>query len=123
MSYRFLISEFEANLEKLQSRNDDILVKAEAGMTQSKRYLKRIRQQVIEKGFPTPKEEIHFFKYVKPQFLSRLIYYAKLFNIESKRPRGSTKCKVKYLNHQIKMLQVYFNDNLEFYHYYRRGFF
>ncbi|HBL79765.1 MAG TPA: tetracycline regulation of excision, RteC, partial [Aequorivita sp.] len=45
----------------------------------------------------------------------------KLFNIESKRPRSSSKFQIKYLNNQIDKLQVFFNDNLEFYHYYRRG--
>lgn len=44
-----------------------------------------------------------------------------MFNIESKGPRSSNKSQVKYLNKYIDKLQVYFNDNLEFYHYYRRG--
>ncbi|WP_255572487.1 RteC domain-containing protein [Cellulophaga sp. HaHa_2_1] len=49
------------------------------------------------------------------------MYFQKLFNIESKRPRSSNKSQVKYFNKQIDRLQNYFNDNLKFYHYYRRG--
>ncbi|MEE9361640.1 MAG: RteC domain-containing protein [Cellulophaga sp.] len=121
MEYQNLISEFEINLENVESCNNDILCKAEAGMTQAKRYLKRLRKQVILKGFPSSKEEIHFFKHIKPRIFSKLIYYVKLYTIETKRPRSSSKFQIKYLNNHINELQIYFNDNLELYHYYRQG--
>jgi len=121
MKYQKLISEFETKLDALESNFDDILYKAETGITHTEKCVKNLRKRVVEKGFDSTREEIHFFKYIKPQVLSKLIYYAKLFNIESKRPRSSSKFQLKYLNNQINKLQVYFNDNLEFYHYYRRG--
>ena len=83
--------------------------------------LLKMREIVIEEDFKTIESEIHFFKNSKPQIYSKLIYYVKLFNIESKRPRGTKKSQVKYLNNHIDRLQTFFNDNLEFYHYYRRG--
>lgn len=119
--YEDLIIEFEKKIESMKASGEDVLCEAEAGITQAERYLRRLRKKVVQKGFTTPKEEIYFFKHVKPQLFSKLIYYTKLFYIESKRPRGTTKCQIKYLNGQIKRLQTYFNDNLEFYHYYRRG--
>lgn len=121
MKYQKLISEFETKLETLESRSDDILYKAETGITQTEKCIKTLRKHVVQKGFHSTKEEIQFFKHTKPQILSKLIYYAKLFSIESKRPRSGAKFQKKYLNNQINKLQVYFNDNLEFYHYYRRG--
>lgn len=121
MEYQELISEFEMKLEDLESRTDDILYKAETGITHTEKCVKNLRKRVVKTGFESTHEEIHFFKFIKPQVLSKLIYYAKLFNIESKRPRSSSKFQLKYLNNQINKLQVYFNDNLEFYHYYRRG--
>ncbi|MBR9855889.1 MAG: tetracycline regulation of excision, RteC, partial [Algicola sp.] len=45
----------------------------------------------------------------------------KLFSIESKRPRGKDVAQIKYFQQQIDKLQTFFNDNLEFYNYYRRG--
>ncbi|WP_417943625.1 RteC domain-containing protein [Flagellimonas abyssi] len=44
---------------------------------------------MAEKPFPSKEDEIYFFKHVKPQIFSKLIYYIKLFNIESKRPLRS----------------------------------
>ena len=75
----------------------------------------------MNRSFKSKQKEIHFFKVVKPKVFSKLIYYVKLFNIESKRPRGSKKSQIKYFNSHIERLQIYFNDNLEFYHYYRRN--
>jgi len=121
MKYQELISEFETNLDSLESCTDDILYKAENGITKTEKCIKQLRRKVVEKGFTSKNEEISFFKHIKPQIFSRLIYYVKLFNIESKRPRSSSKFQIKYLNNQINKLQVFFNDNLEFYHYYRRG--
>ena len=121
MKYQELISEFETKLETLEARNEDILYKAETGITQTEKCIKHLRKRVIEIGFFSTQEEIRFFKHTKPQIFSKLIYYVKLYNIESKRPRSSSKFQVKYLNNHINKLQVYFNDNLEFYRYYRRG--
>lgn len=121
MKYQELISEFEMSLETLEARTDDILYKAEHGISRTEKCIKLLRQKVVEIGFKNNEEEISFFKYIKPQIFSKLIYYVKLFNIESKRPRSSSKFQIKYLNGHIDKLQVYFNDNLEFYHYYRRG--
>jgi len=121
MKYQKFIQEFETTLETLESRSDDILFKAENGITKSEKCIKQLRRKVIDIGFDSKDEEISFFKHIKPQIFSRLIYYVKLFSIESKRPRSSSKYQVKYLNNHINKLQVFFNDNLEFYHYYRRG--
>ncbi len=105
----------------MESCHEDILYKAEHGINHTEKCIKSLRCRVVERGFRSTQEEIHFFKYIKPQVFSKLIYYVKLYKIESKRPRSSSKFQVKYLNDQINKLQVYFNDNLEFYHYYRRG--
>jgi hypothetical protein len=121
MKYQDLISEFEAKLEALETCADDILYMAETGITYTERWIKSLRGEVVKNDFSSIQEEIFFFKHIKPQIFSKLIYYSKLFNIESKRPRSSSKFQIKYLNNQINKLQVFFNDNLEFYHYYRRG--
>ncbi len=121
MKFEQLILEFESKLKTLEACHEHILLKAEKGIAHTEKSIKTLRIRVLEKGFFSKAEEILFFKHIKPQFFSKLIYYVKLYNIESKRPRSSTKFQIKYLNHQINKLQVYFNENLEFYYYYRRG--
>ncbi len=116
-----IFKHFDSNIEDLETNVEDVLLKAEKGIKITKDTLLAMRSLVLEKNFKTKEVEIHFFKNSKPQIYSKLIYYVKLFNIESKRPRGSKKSQAKYLNNHIDRLQTFFNDNLEFYHYFRRG--
>ncbi|RIV37508.1 tetracycline regulation of excision, RteC [Flagellimonas lutimaris] len=121
MKYQKLLSEFEGQLEALESGNGDILYKAEKGIVLVEKCIRKLQKQIVGKNFETQADEIYFFKHVKPQIFSKLIYYIRLFSIESKRPRGKDVAQVKYLQQQIDKLQTFFNDNLEFYNYYRRG--
>ena len=121
MKYQQLLTEFESQLDKLENGEGDILFKAETGIVLVEKYIKKLQKEIVKKTFTSQTEEIYFFKHIKPQIFSKLIYYGKLFNIESKRPRVSNMAQVKYLKHQIDKLQIFFNDNLEFYNYYRRG--
>jgi len=121
MGYDDLLLEFETKLETLESGNGDILYKSETGITHAEKCIKGLRKEVVQNGFLSEDDEIYFFKHIKPHIFSKLVYYVRLFNIESKRPRSSSKFQIKYLNNHIDRLQIYFNDNLEFYHYYRRG--
>lgn len=119
-NYDDILKKLDNKLDILEIEEQDILLKAEKGIKLAKQTLKSVRSIVVDYEFETKLEEIHFFKCTKPKIYSKLIYYVKLFNIESKRPRGSNKSQVKYLNNYIEKLQTYFNDNLDFYHYYRR---
>ncbi|RSC93495.1 RteC domain-containing protein [Tenacibaculum singaporense] len=116
-----IITSFEETINAIEVESTDTLQKAEKCIKVSKEALELLNQIITSNPFKDTKSEIHFFKQQKPKVFSRLIYYVKLFSIEGKRPRGSNKSQIKYLNGYIEKLQVYFNDNLEFYHYYRRG--
>ncbi|RNL90110.1 tetracycline regulation of excision, RteC [Sinomicrobium pectinilyticum] len=119
--YKEILQRLDDDLDTLETETKDILEKTEKGIKLSRKALRNMRDQVITNGFESSRNEIIFFKKIKPRLCSKLIYCAKLFNIESKRPRGSNKSQIKYLNNHIHKLQDYFNDNLEFFHYYRRN--
>ncbi|MEQ3498349.1 RteC domain-containing protein [Tenacibaculum sp. SSH1-16] len=119
--YNNIVNNLNSALDFLEAETEDILIKAEEGIKITKRALMHVRKDVIKRSFKTQEDEIYFFKNIKPQIYSKLIYYVKLFNIENKRPRSSNKSQIKYFNNQIDRLQNYFNDHLEFYRYYRRN--
>ncbi|MBV66096.1 MAG: tetracycline regulation of excision, RteC [Halomonas sp.] len=119
-NYEDILKKLDYELNILEIEEEDILVRAEKGIKLAKQTLKKVRSIIVDYEFKTKLDEISFFKCTKPKIYSKLIYYVKLFNIEGKRPRGSNKSQVKYLNNYIEKLQTYFNDNLDFYHYYRR---
>nr|WP_240475172.1 RteC domain-containing protein [Tamlana sedimentorum] len=67
----------------------------------TKRHLESLRESIVANNFKSKALEIEFFKITKPQLYCKLIYYVNLFNIESKRPRGSHKSQIKYFNKNI----------------------
>jgi hypothetical protein len=78
--------------------------------------LKRI---VNEDGFISRQEEIRFFKEFKPSIAAKLIYYIQVFNIESKKPVGTTKQLKKYFGTFLKDINDFKANNLNFYKYYK----
>lgn len=121
MKFQQLILDLETKLKALEASHGHVLFKAEKGIAYTEKCINDLRKRVLVKGFFSKAEEIYFFKHIKPQFFSKLIYYLKLYNIESNRPVNGTKFQIKYLRQQIAELQLFFNENLEFYYYYRRG--
>lgn len=114
-----ILRELDSGLGSLETE-DQSIKKVEQSIVITKKSLQALRKYVTTHDFKNKSDEIYFFKNIKPKVYSKLIYFIKLFTIESKRPRGSNKSQVKYLNSQIDRLQSYFHDNLHFYHYYRR---
>ncbi len=119
--YEETIKRLNTELDTIESGIENPLFIAEKGIKLVKTVLSEVRTEVLSQGFQSQVDEINFFKNIKPYIYSKLVYYAKLFNLESKRPRGSRKTQVKYFNSHIDKLQTFFNENLDFYHYYRRG--
>ncbi|WP_434059693.1 RteC domain-containing protein [Myroides odoratimimus] len=61
---------------------------------------------------------MRFFKYQKPILVAKLIYYNAIYKIEVRKPYGVKPIK-KYLKKELKKLKRFFDQNLEFYKYYR----
>ncbi|WP_417874896.1 RteC domain-containing protein [Xanthomarina gelatinilytica] len=76
---------------------------------------------LLKTKFKTDAEEIKFFKEIKPQFTSKLIYYNTIFKIEMKRPNGGSRIVKKYYNKELVKLKAFFDNELEFYKYHRSG--
>ncbi|MDI3321370.1 RteC domain-containing protein [Pinibacter soli] len=83
--------------------------------------MEQLRKDVAAYVFTTQEEEIHFFKDEKPLFYSKLIYFLKIYRIETRRPTGSNETQQKYLQKELRRLTHYFEENLQFYQYYRSG--
>ena len=83
--------------------------------------MEQLRIDVAAYEFISQEEEIHFFKEEKPRFYSKLIYFLKVYRIETRRPTGSNETQQKYLQKELRRLTHYFEENLQFYQYYRSG--
>lgn len=83
-----------------------------------------IKTKVIQNGFSDEHQEIDFFKNIKPQVLGKLIYYNKVFRIETACPISNDNPPISYYEDQLKFLQAEYIEcvcNVDFYRYYRAG--
>lgn len=78
-----------------------------------------LKQSVLKHHFIDDKEEINFFKNSKPNILSKLIYYNAIYKIEAKKPYGGEKVTEGYLNNELLKIKNFFDNNIDFYKYYR----
>ncbi|RKT01809.1 RteC domain-containing protein [Chryseobacterium defluvii] len=84
--------------------------------------LLELKKYVLRIGFESPSEEIEFFKKIKPGIQGKLIYYNRIFKIETTSPVKEGGCYYKHLTDQQTLLQKEFKQhfaNSEFYRYYR----
>jgi len=66
-----------------------------------------LRVLIQKSNFKSEEEEIQFFKEIKPQFTSKIIYYNTIFNIEMKKPNGGTRVLKKYYNNELVKLKAF----------------
>ncbi|WP_270538673.1 RteC domain-containing protein [Bacteroides ovatus] len=83
------------------------------------RSLEDLRTYIVNHSFSSKEEEIYFFKHIKPEVLSRLLYFTEIYNTEMRKPHGSIEVLKKYYNDRLDELTSYFESNLDFYQYYR----
>ena len=79
----------------------------------------KINSSVRRYKFQTVGEEINFFKHTKPHFVSKLIYYSEVFQMETRKPAGGKSSLNDYYNSWLTELRLFTEYNLDFYKYYR----
>lgn len=117
--YRKKISDLEDQIKYLSYQEDDYLASYEKVIEYVLQKLNELKECVLDKGFTNQEHEIHFFKKIKPLFLSKLIYYNSIYKIEMKKPHGGSDILKEYLSLELSKIKRYFDNNLDFYKYYR----
>lgn len=108
-------------LEDIEGREELTLVNASAAINVLEDSFDKVKTSISTYIFKNEAEEIHFFKVIKPQLFSKLIYYQKVCRIEAARPAGSNTAINSYLTKELDRIQYYFERNIDFYKYYRNG--
>ncbi|MEC5144902.1 RteC domain-containing protein [Chitinophaga sp. 212800010-3] len=120
--YVSLHSEMVNELDGLEIENLSGIEYARRGIEVVKLAIERLRQQVIKNGFADEESEISFFKEMKPQFMSRLIFFRKLYDLEVNRPIPADKLNsVKYFKREIRRIKKHVKKNADLHYYYKSG--
>src|SRR5690554_5134678 len=83
-----------------------------------------VKKDIIDEGFKSEAEEIQFFRTIKPQILGKLIYYNKVYRIETSCPVNNGEMYYGYFSTQLANLKREYIEhicNSDFYRYYRSG--
>lgn len=83
-----------------------------------------VKKLITEEGFKSDTEEIYFFRTIKPLILGKLIYYNKLYRIETSCPVSNGKMYYSYFSSLLANLKRNYSEhvcNSDFYRYYRSG--
>lgn len=110
--------------DKISTLNKSIIDEANEMTLYLQDLLFSVKEQIIEKGFKNDNEEINFFRNVKPNILGKLIYYNKIFRIETTCPVRNGKMYYSYYSMQLANLKKEYMEhicNSDFYRYYRSG--
>lgn len=116
-----ILQEIDSEIDRFDIYGYDIIGNSLKMIDLIQTYIDELREKVIVHEFSSQEEEIVFFKELKPQMLSKQLYFNKIYCIASKFPTGSNEAAKRYLNDQLHSLEYYFNRYLDFHQYYRSG--
>ncbi len=106
-------------LQVINLEESDFIIKAQKSIVCIKNAITKLKNFVLNYSFVDEAEEIYFFKKTKPELFSKLIYFTKVYHIESRRPTGSREIQEKFLRYELEKITSFFNSHLQFYQYYR----
>ena len=114
-----ILEQVEADIFEIDLYGYDIIETSLSMVHRLQTVLNDLRTKIQSYVFSTKEDEILFFKTQKPEILGRLLFFYKIYRIETQCPNGSNDVIRSYINSELDNLTYFFNRNLDFYQYYR----
>lgn len=115
-----LHSELELKINQVYDDDGDIVKIAEKSLVFIDESIRKLKDLITAHQFESIAEEVHFFKKIKPQFISKFIYYSTILDVESHKPDAESKTLIKFYEAEQEKLKILYFEHSEFYSYYRR---
>jgi len=115
--YRHVIDKFTHKLATIQSDKRISLKKSNEGIHLCNNALYLLKEIVEKHGFEHVKAEIHFFKKIKSEPLSFLVYFSEVRSCELLMPKIGVNNQLSFLKKKIRRINKFFNRNWDFVHY------
>lgn len=117
--YDELYFKLEDELEQVANDEKEPLKKLTASLLIIRRTLDELKAHVSQNPFKEKKDEIYFFKKIKPQFFSLLIFELELYQVINNHPAGSKEQLTAYYLEELKYIERFFLQNQFQYQYFR----
>ncbi len=108
-------------IQAVESMECPMLQKAKVIIPELENIFDGLKTFISNYTFKDQKEEIRFFREIKPQLFRHLVYYSKVFAIEMRMPAGGLEDRKIHLELALNRIRYFFDMNLDFYQYYRSG--
>ena len=114
-----MLAEIEVDISEIDLYGYDIIETSLSMVHRLQELLNDLKAKLQTYSFPAKENEITFFKTQKPEILGRLLFFYKIYRIETQCPNGSNDVIRNYISKELDNLTYFFNRNLDFYQYYR----
>ena len=114
-----ILSEIDVEIDEIDLYGYDIVENSLSMVHRLQAVLNDLKAKLQTYSFPAKEDEITFFKTQKPEILGRLLFFYKIYRIETQCPNGSNDVIRNYISKELDNLTYFFNRNLYFYQYYR----
>ena len=111
-SLHTIILEIHNKEDKISSQSKRVIDEAYEMTLYLQDLLFEVKKQIVERGFKNDEEEIKFFRTIKPQILGKLIYYNKVYRIETTCPVSNGKMYYSYFSNQLANLKRDYVEHL-----------
>jgi hypothetical protein len=112
-----LQQKLKGQLEVIGLETSDPIAMVSKSLLVIKVCLIELKEFVCGYQFSDETEEIVFFKEIKPIFMSQYYYHEKILSINLNEPIDGHEEKLQYFYQELKLIQVYKNENCEFHKY------
>jgi len=109
-----------AAIDRISSSENDLIAKAEEILMETDAAVRQLKTVLRQYEFQDWSSEIHFFKVIKPKFVSVYIYYARVLAIEASKPYADGIVLRSYYENERSGLLYFYNEHRDFISYYRR---
>ncbi|GHT41482.1 hypothetical protein FACS189437_08450 [Bacteroidia bacterium] len=116
-----LRNEIDNKIQEIELGEKNIIKKSLAAIEILSESMERLKTFIKNYTFENNDEEIRFFKEIKPRFLSLLIYYQKIYNLEMDCPTNNVDAKREYYKNELNRLDEYAQKRMDFVRYCRSG--
>ena len=111
----------EAEIDTITADQPDPLRRTSLLIESVGRFVGELKRYVVKYKFRSMKEEIDFFRHIKPDFAGSLFYFRKLFKIQLFELANSNERRVRFYRKQLKRIQCFLVRHHGFYHYVLSG--
>jgi hypothetical protein len=115
--YNSMISEMNDCLSQIQ----DLRAAIECCFNVGQSYSAQVQKMLEDYKFPSERDEIDFYKSVKPLFKSQIEYYNMVYHAELFKPMTNPVEMKEFWVKEHQKLDRFILDNTEFYTYYKKG--